>query len=190
MNITQENYLNVTLEGKVRSPQGVDGIEYYVTVYPENSLPGTKFLFCESIFISGTVLGPKFETMEYSEKAVDEMKKYTFSKARARLALELYESGEEYKSNTIEPEITQVDDEAVQKWILKALFNIRKMKPQTYKSVNLDVDGFCYLLKISKDQYCYNADFLLKEQLIKYGMYEEQDINNGGINITSKCINY
>ena len=189
----QESYLNCTLLGGVEKTQGRDGIGYYVAVYPEDQAIDRDLLFYESTFMSGTAVAIKFNDRN-SKEAYEEIEKITFSNARARIALELFDIGKSYKQDIYIKESEQkesdIKDEDIQIKILKALLNIRKKDANKFKFKRLDVNGFCNILGISIEKYHFNASFLEEEGFIKESLIDQLGIANGGIYITSKGIKY
>lgn len=187
----QETYLNCILIGRNDYKPGRDGLGYFVAVYPEKRTADTDLLFYESTFMSGTYISIQYGERN-SEQAYEELEKITFSKARARIVLEIFDQGKNYEqnigTNSGEHVNSILTDEEIQKRILQVLYNIRKKNPLTYKSIKIDIDGFCYLLKIDKQKYHFNAGLLLEEGYIDQGDVEELCIENGGINITSDGI--
>jgi len=186
----QENYQGCLLIGGEEATTR-DGKGYWVTVEPENAQSESARLFSEITFMSGTVISLKFGT-RLSEEVTKELESITFAKARARLALGLFEKGREYRqeiySNTLKNEPKQVDDEYVQKLILTGLLNIRKRNPTRYQGDSIDIVGLCLMLGISKDQYLFNASILIEEDFIREPDNIQMSFKNGHIFITSKGI--
>lgn len=188
----EEKYHGCILSGNEEAKTR-EGKGYWVVVYPEKTTSEDDRLFTEYTFISGTAIAMKYGSRSNTD-VVDYLKNITFSKARARLALGLYDNGKEYRqeifSNTLKTELKAVEDEYVQQWILNGLLNIRKKNPINYKFEFIDVDGFCQILAIEKEQFLFNTSILLENGLVQEGPTNQLSIRNGGIHITSSGVTY
>ncbi len=186
---SQEPYQNCNLIGDA-DPRTKDGQGYWVVVEPEDATAESDRLFAEGTFITGTAIAIKYGSR--NSDAIPELKKLTFAKARARIALGLYDHGKEYlqeiTSKTLRSEVKSVEDEYIQRWLLTGLLNIRKKNPLRYKLDSIDVGGFCGILGITEKQYLFNASILLEDGLINHGETNELTIENGGMYITSEGV--
>jgi len=179
--------------GGLRGDQAVtnrDGKEYWVVVEPSSISSESDRLFIEITFITGTAVALKFGD---NYNALDEyLKDLTFSKAKARVALGLFEHGKEYiqeiTSQTLREEVRPVDEEYVQSLLLTGLLNIRKSDPSGYKNDKIDVDGFCKILAIDKNDYLFNVSLLLEDELVGESPIDQFNFENGGIYITAKGV--
>ena len=158
---------------------------FWVSVERESQKESGR-LFTEVTSISGTAIAIKYGRSICDD--LPEIEELTFSKAKARLALGLYEPGKDYiqeiTSKKLKPEVIDMNDEQVQYMILLGLYNLRKMNPQDFKYQQLDVKGLCQLLGIEESQYVFNAGLLLEEGLIEEGSFDQHTIATGGIFIT------
>lgn len=185
-------YQNAVLMGSVELSSR-DGKGCWIIVEPEGAQFESERLFSEYSFISNTAIRMKYGT-SLSELIESDLMDYTFSKAKARIALALFDMGKEYKqeiySASLKSELKQVEDSFIQKWILTGLVNIRKKNPLNYQFEEIDVEGFCAILGINTQQYLFNASILMEENLINEGEPEGFDISSGGIYVTSRGIKY
>lgn len=168
-----------------------DGRTFWVSVELRSQKESGR-LFTEVTSISGTAIAAKYGRSLRDD--LPEIEVLTFSKAKARLALGLYEYGKDYiqeiTSNKLNPEIIAMNDEQVQYMILLSLYNLRKINPQKFKHQQLDVEGFCQLLGIDRKQYLLNAGLLLEDGLIEGGKFDQRTIDTGGMFITSNGVRY
>ncbi|KAF0140354.1 MAG: TIR protein [Stygiobacter sp.] len=185
-------YQNAVLMGSIELSSR-DGKGCWITVEPDGAELESERLFSEYTFITRTAIRMQYRDAK-SELVTSELMDYTLSKAKARIALGLYEMGKEYKqeinSSTLKEELKQVDDSLIQKWILTGLLNIRKKNPLQYQFEEIDINGFCSILGIDEKQYLFNASILLEDDFISEGEPEGLDISTGGIFITSSGIKY
>ena len=104
--------------------------------------------------------------------------------------LERFEEGkpcEEYWI-TFEEKPGSLSDSEICDELLRALYRIRRWCPKTYESVYIDVDGFCGVLGISRDEYLFNAKYLLEGELIHEAPSEQLSVDDGYIYITNTGI--
>ncbi len=153
-----ESYLQYKLRGEEEATTR-DGKGYWVVVEPTSVSNESDRLFTELTFITGTAIAMKFG--DRFQNMNDYLSDLTFSKAKARLVLGLYEPGKEYMqeitSHTLREEVRPVDEEYVQGLLLLGLLNIRKSDPVGYKNDEINVDGFCKILAIDKKDYLFNV---------------------------------
>ena len=184
----KEEYSNAVFYGDLEK-NGMNGIEYWVALNLKNS---TTRIFTEITRISRTAI-----RMIYNDKSREEVikivSKETFSKAKARYTLKLYDEGKDYiqdiDSNTIQDDTNQISDKEVRDFLLTALMNIRKNKPQSFREERIIVKGFCGLLGITDERYQYNASILLEDGYIEEGP-GRMHIGDGGVYITSPGVSY
>lgn len=181
------NYQKNLLIGKADSTTR-DGSGYWVYVEPEDAGSEDDVLFREQTFISGTASTIRFGKRK-SESIIDFLESMTFAKAKARITLGLYDRGREYKqeitTETMKSKLKPMEDEIIQKWILKGLLYTRKQNPIEYKHERFEIEGFCYLLGINNEQYLYNASILLEDGYVNEGIPESVCIKTGDFFITS-----
>ncbi|MBU0458368.1 TIR domain-containing protein [Patescibacteria group bacterium] len=116
----------------------------------------------------------------------------TLARAKARIDLNLFEDEKSYEEVilTTTPEPEPKSDHAIQRYILGALELRRRMSPQRYKLEQIEVDGFCDLLGIPKNQYLFNADILKERDYVAEGNVDQLTIENGGMYITVDGLDY
>ena len=191
MAMKQDHYLGSKLHGN-EIPTSRDGREYRVVVESETATSEENRQFTEATFITRTAIATSLLSRPDDNKALEYLEMKTFSKARARLALQLYKPGDEYVqeiySQTQQSEVKDVSNQYIQRSILGGLKNIRKSDPFGYKNIHIDVDGFCYLLSIEADSFFYNVSLLVEDNLIEVPGVYETCVNNGSFYITNKGI--
>lgn len=186
-----ENYLGFVLLGTDITPPGLDGNIYRIKVIKKSDSEAEDTIFTEITDITGSVASIKFGDRKYDSTQL--LNEISSAKARARIALQLFELGGEYEGSYKDYEsITgdNLDSETIQINILKSLHNIRKLSPVRYKIEALDVKGFNLLLDISEDDYMYNAGLLLEKGLVSQSTIDQLNIKNGGIFITHEGIKF
>lgn len=183
-----ELYQEYKLIGGFESNQKINGIVFFVTVCPINPKTESDTFFREITSISRYAINKKYNSFD-DEAALPDLEKMTFSKAKARIALGMYEKGNDYiqdiTMDTLDLMIRAVNDETVQKTILSGLLYLRKNNPRDYKFQYLDPEGFCYLLGVEKSTFLFNVGVLEENGLIGIGPTKEFSPENGGIYITS-----
>lgn len=188
----QEFFLEKILRGGIE-PITRDGNGYWVVVEPKPPASESSRLFAEVTFISGTAIAIKFNSHD-TEIINNFLLETTFSKARARLALGLFDKGKEYRqeitSETLSQTIKPVEDEFVQKQLLTGLLNIRKSDPLNFKSREIDVNGFCSILAIPEKDFLFNTSLLIEDSLITPVNDDPSDLTRGKLFITSKGVKY
>jgi len=184
-----ETYLQYNLRGDEEATTR-DGKGYWVVVEPTSVSDESNRLFTEVTFITGTAIAMQFG--DRFQDLNDYLSDLTFSKAKARLVLGLYEPGKEYlqeiTSQTLREEVRPVDEEYVQGLLLAGLLNIRKSDPTGYKNDKIDVDGFCKILAIDKNDYLFNVSLLIEDELVGESSIDQLTFENGGIYITAKGV--
>lgn len=183
-----EIYQDYKLIGGFETNLKINGIVFYVSVYPMNPISEKDICFTEVTSISRFAMKKKYNSFD-DIAALPDLEKMTFSKAKARIALDFYERGKDYIQeitlDTIDDLIKSVEDDVIQKNILNGLLNIRKKNPRNYKFEYLNPEGFCYLLGIEAGQFFFNVGVLEEDGLIEIGPTKEYSVDNGGIFITS-----
>lgn len=166
----------------------INGFSFTLTVYESNSLSGNDFLFIEKSQITNWAITSKYD--RNSINAEQELRNNTMAKAKARIDLGMFDKGQEYfqliSIDSKEEKSLPIDDETIQDYLLKGLLNLRRLKPQGYMFEQFDPRGFCEIIKISFDQYLFNADLLMEDHYIETRM--EGGINHGMIYITSSGV--
>lgn len=176
-------YLDFILRGFVEESQK-DGIGFYVVVIePETE----ERVFIEYSFISGSDSATHYAERRIGPEVIKKLSEITFAKAKARIVLEFYEKGQRYEQlinrDFLENKFPKGDENHLQYWLLKALQNLRKSNPSSYKKSVLDVNGFCIIFSISHEFYYYCADLLVEKGFVK--TIASNGINLGMIFITS-----
>jgi hypothetical protein len=188
-----EIYQNNKLIGDYESDRQINGIIYYVVVCPINPSSELDVLFREMTAISRFAINKKYDRFD-DDVALPDLENMTFSKARARIATEQYEKGNDYIQDitvdSLDALIKPVDDDIIQRTILIGLRNIRKKHPRDYETQYLDPQGICFLLGIDMESFLYNVGLLEEDGLIGVGPTKEFYPENGGIYIKSYGINY
>lgn len=188
----KEEYQNCIVFGGIEKSSR-HGIEYWAAIKQKDTNESARRLFTEITFITRTAISMKYGDIS-DEEITQILSDLTFSKAKTRYTLDLFDEGKDYyqviNSETVKNEIRPVDDEYIQKMLLVALQNIRRRNPISYKEEHIIVDGFCSILGVSDNQYLFNASILLEDGLIREGNLEEMDIRNGGIFISSVGIRH
>lgn len=181
-----ETYQNFLFRGgKLIKTDDFEG--FWLIVQPATAKTEKDILFKEVTLITGFAISIKYKNMSI-DTVIDDMREITISKAKARIALNLYDKGKEYiqqiTSQEEKIEENDIDDEIIQRWILLGLKNIRKNEPINFKNEKFDVKGFCQILAITKKQYLYNASILLEDDYIRKHEYQQSSISKGEIYIT------
>jgi len=186
----QEKFLNYNFIGYFSQNQKIRGMTYTVYVEPDNLKNENEFLFIEETSISDLAIKTKYGSLDFNPK--NDLLLSTFSKAKARLILDLFDNGKEFNqtilTDNIVTEFKAMSDNLIKKWILKGLTNLRKSHPLKYDELFFEIDGFCEILAIDKNQFLYNLSILLEDDLIRIGESKDYSIENGGFNITSSGI--
>ena len=176
-------YLNLSLVGNESS--SIDAKSYSVTVEKSLSNQEVETVFTEVTSIFGTAESIRFGRRN-SPKTKPYLKNNTFSRAKIRIALNLFKVGhvyiEEIKYPSREIKHDPVDDSTVQKMLLRALGNIRKLQANEYKGLQFEISGFCQLLNIDEQQFNYNVSILQEDLLIE----SKLGVDTGNIFITNR----
>ena len=100
---------------------------------------------------------------------------------------------EEFNAKDYElPEESKISDEEIQYEILNALYKIFKENPNSYKSEKFNEgDGFCKILRISKNDFLSNIEYLEQKKLVKAPAINIMSITAEGIDeLKSKRYKY
>ena len=185
-----ENFLGFELQGSIEE-SGKDGSGYFVRAIKFDEYGDIINKFIEYTFISGTASSTKYAA-RFGPEIITRISDLTFSKSKARIALQLNEDGMKYEqiltSDNIKGKFKELPDFYIQRWILKALYNLRKSNPFNYKKQQLDVRGFCYIFSISENQFFLCADILMEKKFI--GSIISDGIRKGILFITAHGIDY
>jgi hypothetical protein len=164
------------------------GIAYYIAVIPINPKSEDDIYFREITIMSSFAINKKYNVFD-ELIALPEVERMTFSKARARITIGMYDKGRDYLQeilvDSLDQPIKSVDDRIIQKTILSGLLYLRKKNPGQYEFQYIDPDGICYLLGIEKNNFLYNVGVLEENGLVGKGPTKEFSPENGGIYITS-----
>lgn len=186
----EESYLDYQLYGSAEN-SGKDGSGYFVRAEKYDEYGDINRKFIEYTFISGTASSTRYAA-RFGPEIIKRIADLTFSKAKARIVLQLHEDGMKYEqiltSNNIKGDFKELPDFYIQKWILKALYNLRKSNPFSYKKQPLDVQGFCYIFSITENQFFLCADILMEKSLINTII--SNGIREGLLFITATGIDY
>lgn len=181
-------YQDFKLFGDFESNLKINGLIYYVTVCPINPESEKDTFFREITSISRYAMNKKFNSFD-DNPALPFLESSTFSKAKARITLGMFEKGNDYIQeitvDTLDSQLKGLDDNVVQKSILQGLNYLRRKNPRQYQFQYLDPNGLCQLLGIDRDTYLYNAGLLIENSLIEVGPTKEFSPENGGLYITS-----
>jgi len=164
----------------------INGFSFAATVFDSVAKNDKDFLFIEKSQISTLAIRIKYSAL-ISDKAEREITEKTIAKVKTRIDFGLFEKGKEYfqcitSENIDEPNIP-LDDELIQDYLLKGLYNIRKSNPKSYFIEKFSPHGFCEILKISFDTYLFNAGLLMDDGLIETKL--DNGIENGQLFINS-----
>lgn len=185
-----EKYLDYNLNGFYSQNIKIRGATYIVYVEAIGIKNKNDIIFIEETSISQIAIGSRYGDMLYNPK--EELIESTFSKAKARLILELYDKGKEYiqtiTTENVETVYKKMPDELVKKWILKGLLNMRRNNPMDYDEHYFEINGFCEILAIETKQFLFNLFVLKEDGHINLGATKEYTTQNGGFYITSTGI--
>ncbi len=167
----------------------INGFSFTVTVFDSNAKDDSDFLFIEKSQISTLALRVKYSAL-ISKEAEDEITEKTIAKVKTRIDFGLYEKKNEYlqciTSENLEELFLPIDDDLIQFYLLKGLYNIRKSNPQSYFAERFSPIGFCEILKIPFDTYVFNASLLIEDGLIDSKI--ERGIEIGQLFINSRGV--
>ncbi len=167
----------------------INGFSFSATVFDSTAKNEKDFLFIEKSQISTFAIRIKYGEL-ISKQAEDEITQTTIAKIKTRIDFGLIDKGKEYfqcitSENVDEPNIP-LDDDLIQDYLLRGLYNIRKTNPQSYFIEEFSPIGFCEILKISLDTYIFNADLLMEDGLIETKL--DNGIENGQLYIKSSGV--
>jgi hypothetical protein len=168
--INNETYKGLQIYYKSDWNNEINGFSFTATVFDSTAKHDSDFLFIEKSQISTLALRVKHSIL-ISKEAEDEITEKTIAKVKTRIDFGLYEKGNEYfqciTSENLEEVYLPLDDELIQYYLLKGLYNIRKSNPQSYFTEKFSPIGFCEILKVSVDTYVFNASLLIEDGLIE-----------------------
>ena len=98
--------------------------------------------------------------------------------------LRQYEPGKEYEHFVTTYSADTKTDEQVRQLLLQALYNIYRAQPTRAKYEQIDVEGFCNILGISKSAYQFNATVLIDKGYVSESPIQQLSISEGGIYIS------
>lgn len=183
-----ETYKNYQIFSTPSWNNEIDGFSFTATVYDSQSKSEKDFYFIEKSQISSIAIRIKYG--EITDIAAKEIIDKTIAKVKTRIDFGLFDKGNEYfqciTSSNLEESFIPIDDESVQDYLLKGLLNIRKCNPKSYAYSEFDPVGFCEILKITSDNYEFNADLLIEDKYIDTNY--ENGISSGQIFITSRGV--
>nr|WP_319570396.1 TIR domain-containing protein [uncultured Draconibacterium sp.] len=164
----------------------INGFSFTATVFEPTAKSDNDFLFIEKSQISTIAIRIKYSAL-ISDQAEKDATEKTIAKVKTRIDFGLFDKGKEYfqcitSENIDEPNIP-LEDELIQEYLLKGLYNIRKSNPRSYFIEEFSPIGFCEILKISFDTYIFNAGLLMEDGLINTKL--ENGIENGQLYINS-----
>jgi len=109
--------------------------------------------------------------------------------ARGLIDLQRFEEGAKYLYwVTFDKVSGNLQDSEIRSQLLRALYNIRREHPQDYMRDLIDVDGFCTALGISREEYLFNANYLLEKGLIGEESTGQPPVETVNIYITDRGI--
>lgn len=186
----EEKYLDFELNG-FDEHSDKDGTGYYVKAIRIDEFNDIINNFVEYTFISGTASATKYAA-RYGSDISNKLAEITFSKAKARIALQLFDDGKSYEqkisTQNIKGKFEDIPDIYIQKWLLKALYNLKRLNPHSYKKQQLNVEGFCHIFSISNKQYLLSAGILEEKGFID--SIVSSSIAEGILYITAEGIDY
>jgi TIR domain len=106
----------------------------------------------------------------------------------------MFDVNREYKqvidTASLKIKLNPIEDEIVQKWILKGLLNIRRKNPKSFNMLPINPEGFCLILGIPQEQFIFNASLLVEDKYVIENIDESYCIDSGDLHITSRGVNY
>ena len=164
----------------------INGFSFTATVFEPTAKSDNDFLFIEKSQISTIAIRIKYGEL-ISNQAEKDVTEKSIAKVKTRIDFGLFDKGKEYfqcvtSENIDEPNIP-LDDEVIQEYLLKGLYNVRKSSPRSYLFEEFSPIGFCEILKISSDTYIFNAGLLIEDGLISTKL--DNGIENGRLYINS-----
>jgi len=109
--------------------------------------------------------------------------------AHGLIDLQRFEEGATYQYwVTFDKGSENLPDSEIRSQLLRALYNIRRGHPRDYMRALIDVEGFCTVLGISKEEYLFNANYLLEKGLIGEVSTGQPSVETGNIYITDRGI--
>lgn len=185
--INNEKYKGLDIYYNSNWNNEINGFSFTVRVYDSTAKNDSDFLFIEKSQISTVAIRMKYSAL-ISDEAEKDITEKTIAKVKTRIDFGLYEKGNEYfqciTSENLEELYIPLEDELIQDYLLKGLYNIRKTNPQSYFIEKFNPLGFCEILKISFDSYNFNAGLLMEDKLIDTKL--ENGIENGQLFINSE----
>lgn len=167
----------------------IDGFSFTAKVFESNAKSDNDFLFIEKSQISTIAIRIKYSAL-ISDQAEKDITEKTFAKVKTRIDFGLFDKGKEYfqcvTSENVDEPLIPLEDELIQEYLLKGLYNVRKSNPRSYFIEGFSPIGFCEIYKISFDTYIFNADLLMEDGLIETKL--DNGIANGQLYINSSGV--
>ncbi|MEZ4682091.1 MAG: hypothetical protein R2932_48585 [Caldilineaceae bacterium] len=168
----EEMYHGFHIQGEPLSPSGdYDG--WIFSVYDGNH--NLQFVLQSKVSRSAAITG-EFKTARNAG----------LHRCHGMIDLRQYEQGLEYEYfiTTYSSKVTELADEQIRILLLKALYNIYRTQPTRAKYENIDVEGFCDVLGITKSVYEFNAVVLIDKGYASESPLQQLTITEGGIYIS------
>ncbi len=129
-------------------------------------------------------------TPQIRQNAANILREQGLKRVHGIIDLERFEEGKPCEDYwiTFEEKPGSLSDSEICDELLRALYRIRRWCPEKYEYEHIDVDGFCAVLGISRDEYLFNAKYLLEEELIHEAPSEQLSVDDGYIYITNTGI--
>lgn len=162
-----------------------DGLSHSACVLNQNK---GDYVFIETVDITGSAIAILFHDRNSSE-ARSFIRNRAIIKAKARLEAGNYlEDGSGRYSEKINPlsikeQLQYTDEGIIQRLILNTLYNIRRMNPTNYKLDRFELEGFCALYNIRREQVEYVITLLDEKNYVG-----TKDIAAGEVYITAEGI--
>lgn len=163
-----------------------DGIEYTVGVVDKQV---NDYLFTETLRMTGTAIVIMFKKHS-DDKAILYLKNLAIRRAKARIDSQMFTISETYvmvvTSDLLKDSRKEMDEGKIVYNLLTSLYYIRRTIPTNYKNELIEIEGFCSLFNINRNDLLYVITILEEKELIVC-----VDINIGSlIYITNKGIDY
>ena len=123
------------------------------------------------------------------EEQIEELRTVGVNQIKARIELQQFIEGSEYRVNIGEPRgESELSYEEIKYKILLSLTNARNLNPRHYKQDGISVDSICSFLRIQADDYFRAINDLLDNKIIEEAKGADDPLANGKIFITPKGV--
>lgn len=166
-----------------------NGFVYIVSVHPMRELD--VVLFVEKTQITNTAIYMKYKEF-ITEKVEIEIINKTINRVKNRIEFGLFEINNEYFQDITSENVigvnNSISESLIQEYLLKGLLYIRKESYKDFEFQFFNIDGFCEICNINRNEYYYNAKFL--KELGFINSIDHNGIEIGNLFITAKGIKY